>query len=57
MFAVGVFYLVYEKDILASSNGATSDSVNGISRVILGAQVSHYSTMVIGPPTDFLPRV
>jgi hypothetical protein len=47
MFIVGLFYLLYEENILANSNGTAPKSANGISRAILGAQVSYHSISVI----------
>ncbi|KAI9774606.1 MAG: Glycosyl phosphatidyl inositol anchor synthesis [Geoglossum simile] len=47
MFAAGVFYLVFEKDISAGSSRVTHGSANGISRVILGLQVGLVGLAII----------
>jgi phosphatidylinositol glycan class N len=44
MFGVGILYLFFEKSILANSRSAktplASPQADGISRIVLGAQVS-----------------
>jgi hypothetical protein len=45
MVAIGIIYLVYQKQILASSRSkldSTALTQNGLSRALIGAQVGEY---------------
>ena len=53
MFAVGALYLLFEKSVLvdaeASNDELSSDSADGLSRMILGVQVgySHLPQIIV----------